>query len=143
MRRRISVLVAAVAAGSLLASAGQAQNMTPAVPDASVASSAPASPPVGMSSASASPNASSAASVPGPAPAPPAPAAPRKVVLILIDGVRQRELLGNALDDNGKPVRMSELVPNITALRKSGLFFSRMRISNPAGVSLPAYADIF
>src|SRR5881394_768293 len=74
------------------------------------------------------------------APAPPPAPAPRKVVLILIDGVRQRELLGNATDDNGKPVRASELMPNITALRKSGLFFSRMRISNPAGVSLPAYA---
>jgi hypothetical protein len=28
-------------------------------------------------------------------------------------------------------------------LRKSGLFFPRFHISNPAGVSLPAYADIF
>jgi len=63
--------------------------------------------------------------------------------MILIDGVRQRELLGNATDDNGNPVRATQLLPNVTALRKSGLFFSRMRISNPAGVSLPAYADIF
>jgi hypothetical protein len=82
-------------------------------------------------------------------PAPPAPAVPspaelkRNVVLILIDGLRERELLGKATDDNQKPVRAGELLPNLTALRKSGLFFSRMRISNPAGISLPAYADIF
>lgn len=95
------------------------------------------------------------ASVPAPAPAPAAPIetpapvvpaappAPRKVVMILIDGVRQRELLGTATDENGKPVRMSEILPNVTALRKTGTFFSRMRISNLAGVSLPGYADIF
>lgn len=68
---------------------------------------------------------------------------PRNVVLILIDGMRRREILGQASDDRGQPVRAGELLPNLTALRKSGVFFTRMRISNPAGVSLPAYADIF
>ncbi len=75
--------------------------------------------------------------------APSAPPAPRNVIFVLIDGLRERELLGKATDDNGKPVRANELFPNLTALRKSGLFFSRMNISNPVGVSLPAYADIF
>lgn len=81
-----------------------------------------------------------------PPPAAPAPAPPpgqRNVVMVLIDGVRQRELLGKATDDNNRPVRASDLMPNVTALRKSGVYFSRFRISNPAGVSLPGYADIF
>jgi hypothetical protein len=127
MRRRLCVL--ALAAGSLLAFPGRAENPSgaPAAQAASSSTTAPAP----------APAATPAATVPA------APPAPRKVVLILIDGVRQRELLGNATDDNGNPVRASQLMPNVTALRKSGLFFSRMRISNPAGVSLPAYADIF
>ena len=67
----------------------------------------------------------------------------RNVILVLIDGVRMRDVMGRSLDDNGKPVRASDLLPNLTALRKSGVFFSRFQISNPAGVSLPGYADIF
>lgn len=65
------------------------------------------------------------------------------MILVLIDGVRMRDILGRAVDDNGKPVRASDLVPNLTSLRKSGVFFPRFAISNPAGVSLPGYADIF
>lgn len=65
------------------------------------------------------------------------------MILVILDGVRLRDVLGKGLDDNGKPVRASELLPNLTALRKAGVFFSRFQISNPAGVSLPGYADIF
>ncbi len=65
------------------------------------------------------------------------------MIVVLVDGVRLRDVLGKGLDDNGKPVRASELLPNLTTLRKSGVFFSRFQISNPAGVSLPGYADIF
>lgn len=83
-----------------------------------------------------------AAEAPPPAAAE-APPGQRNVVLVLIDGVRQRELLGRATDDNNRPVRASDLMPNVTALRKSGVYFSRFRISNPVGVSLPGYADIF
>ena len=57
--------------------------------------------------------------------------------------VRLRDVLGRGIDDNGKPVRAGELLPNLTSLRKSGVFLSRFQISNPAGVSLPGYADIF
>jgi hypothetical protein len=139
MRCRLWILAAV--AGSLLANAGQAENVSAvATPAAAPAATAATNTPT-----AAAPNASTAAAANAtPAPAvPAAPPAPRKVILILVDGVRQRELLGNATDDNGNPVRASTLLPNITALRKSGVFFSRMRISNPAGVSLPAYADIF
>lgn len=86
-----------------------------------------------------------APSVPLTNPAPIASAVPGQpnVVLVLIDGVRQQEWTGKALDDFGNPVRTSELLPNLTRLRKSGVFFPHFQISNPAGVSLPAYADIF
>jgi hypothetical protein len=67
----------------------------------------------------------------------------RNVVLVLIDGVRQQEWNGQALDENGRKVRLSELFPNLLQLRKSGIYFPKMQISNPVGVSLPAYADIF
>lgn len=67
----------------------------------------------------------------------------RNVVLVMLDGVRQQEWTGKATDDQGRPVRGSELWPTFLALRKSGVFFPRLNISNPAGVSLPAYADIF
>ena len=87
---------------------------------------------------------------PGPPPAAPAghdtsEARPRgrSVVLVMLDGVRQQEWNGRALDDQGRPVRTSELLPTFMQLRKSGVFFPRLSISNPAGVSLPAYADIF
>lgn len=133
MHRRLCFL--ALAAGSLLASSGSAQNVSSVAPAAAPATPAPA--------AATGTAATPAPGTPAPAAIPAAPPAPRKVVLILIDGVRQRELLGNAKDDNGNPVRASQLMPNVTALRKGGTFFSRMRISNPAGVSLPAYADIF
>lgn len=78
-----------------------------------------------------------AAEPPGP------PAAGRNVVLILIDGVRQQEWGGRALDDAGKPVRTTDLFPVMLQLRKRGLWMPNVSISNPAGVSLPAYADIF
>ena len=80
-----------------------------------------------------------AAEPPLPAPA----AAGRNVVLILIDGVRQQEWGGRAVDDAGKPVRGSELFPVLQQLRKRGLWMPNVNISNPAGLSLPAYADIF
>ena len=67
----------------------------------------------------------------------------RNVVLVLIDGVRQQEWGGRALDDAGKPVRMSDLFPVLLQLRKRGLWMPNVAISNPAGVSLSAYADIF
>ena len=119
-----------------------------------------ASPPAPAVSQSTSPPPSSPASVwpasapqsralPGPAASPhslpavgPVPGQPN-VVLVLLDGVRQQEWTGKALDDFGNPVRTAELLPNLTRLRKSGLFFPHFQISNPAGVSLPAYADIF
>lgn len=77
---------------------------------------------------------------------PPPPAelpAGRNVVLVLIDGIRQQEWGGRAVDDAGKPVRMSEMFPVLLQLRKRGLWMPNVAISNPAGVSLPAYADIF
>lgn len=40
-------------------------------------------------------------------------------------------------------VRGSELFPVLQRLRKRGLWMPNVNISNPAGVSLPAYADIF
>jgi len=67
----------------------------------------------------------------------------RNVVLVLIDGVRQQEWGGRAVDDAGKPVRSSDLFPVLLQLRKRGLWMPNVAISNPAGVSLPAYADIF
>lgn len=75
--------------------------------------------------------------------APVPPPERRNVILVLIDGVRLRDVLGRGVDDNGKPVRAGDLLPNLTSLRKSGVFLSRFQISNPAGVSLPGYADIF
>jgi hypothetical protein len=67
----------------------------------------------------------------------------RRVVLVIIDGVRHRELQGRALDDNRRPVRTADLFPNLSVLRRSGVYVSRLAISNPAGVSPPGYADIF
>lgn len=67
----------------------------------------------------------------------------RNVVLILVDGIRQQEWGGRAVDDAGRPVRFSELFPVLGQLRKRGLWLPNVSISNPAGVSLPAYADIF
>ncbi|MBL9003939.1 MAG: sulfatase-like hydrolase/transferase [Myxococcales bacterium] len=96
--------------------------------------------------ASAEPGTAQPASPPAPTFGPLAPVPPserRNVILVLIDGVRMREVMGRSIDDNGKPVRASELLPNLTALRKAGVFFSRFQISNPAGVSLPGYGDIF
>lgn len=66
-----------------------------------------------------------------------------KVVLIAIDGIRALELQGKAKNDDGATVKASELFPNLLQLKKQGLFFPNMRISNPVGISLPAYADIF
>ncbi|MBI3556805.1 MAG: alkaline phosphatase family protein, partial [Deltaproteobacteria bacterium] len=66
-----------------------------------------------------------------------------KVVLVVLDGVRALEVENKATDDDGRPVSTAELLPNLTALRKKGVFFSDFKISNPAGVSFPAYADIF
>ncbi len=65
------------------------------------------------------------------------------VVLIVLDGVRGLEIANKATDDEGRPVRTAELLPNLTELRKKGMFFSDFKISNPVGVSFPAYADIF
>jgi len=65
-----------------------------------------------------------------------------KVVLIVIDGVRYLELEGKATDDEGNSVSAESLFPNLMRLKKQGLFLPEMRISNPAGISLPAYSDI-
>lgn len=73
----------------------------------------------------------------------PEPPAGRNVVLVIIDGVRQQEWGGRAVDDAGKPVKLSELFPVLLKLRQRGLWLPNVAISNPAGVSLPAYADIF
>ena len=59
--------------------------------------------------------------LPGSFPSPDAPAPQarpgehrgRNVVLVLIDGVRQQEWNGQALDENGRKVRLSELFPNL------------------------------
>lgn len=66
-----------------------------------------------------------------------------KVVLVVIDGIRALELQGKAKDDDNKTVKAVALFPNLMALKKQGVFFPDMRISNPVGISLPAYADIF
>ncbi|MBI3542822.1 MAG: hypothetical protein HY075_06055 [Deltaproteobacteria bacterium] len=66
-----------------------------------------------------------------------------KVVLVVIDGVRPLELAGKARDDGGKLVAATSLFPNLLSLAGQGAFFPDARISNPIGVSLPAYADIF
>ena len=54
-----------------------------------------------------------------------------KVVLVAIDGVRPLELRDEAI------------FPELMRLKEQGLFLPGMQISNPAGISLPAYADIF
>lgn len=77
------------------------------------------------------------------APPQPEPPAGRNVVLVIIDGVRQQEWGGRSVDDAGRPVRLSELFPVLLKLQKRGVWFPNLAISNPAGVSLPAYADIF
>ncbi len=78
------------------------------------------------------------------APPPPAPMPPGKnVVLVLIDGIRQQEWGGRSVDDAGRPVKMSDMFPVLLQLRKRGLWLPNVAISNPAGVSLPAYSDIF
>lgn len=71
------------------------------------------------------------------------PPAPPNVVLVMMDGVRQQEWGGRATDDAGRPVRFGDLFPVLLQFRKRGLWLPNLSISNPAGVSLPAYADIF
>jgi hypothetical protein len=66
-----------------------------------------------------------------------------KVVLFIIDGVRNLEIQGKAKNDEGKPIRAEEILPNLMSLKKSGAFFPSFTISNPVGISLPAYADLF
>ena len=66
-----------------------------------------------------------------------------KVVVIVIDGVRAQEWRGQAKDVSGRVLKTAELFPNIAALKEKSVFFSQMKVSNPAGISLPAYADIF
>lgn len=66
-----------------------------------------------------------------------------KVVLVVIDGVRDLEIEGRATDDSGKRVPVERLFPALTELRKGGVYLPSMHISNPTGISLPAYADIF
>jgi len=66
-----------------------------------------------------------------------------KVVVIAIDGVRRLELEGKAVGDDGAPVPAESLFPFLFELRARGVFLPEMRITNPAGISLPAYADIF
>ncbi|MFO0656543.1 MAG: hypothetical protein U0787_15870 [Polyangia bacterium] len=77
-----------------------------------------------------------------PPPAAPAPSG-KNVVLVLIDGIRQQEWGGRAVDDAGRPVKMADMFPVLLQLRKRGLWLPNVAISNPAGVSLPAYSDIF
>lgn len=77
-----------------------------------------------------------------PPPASPAPSG-KNVVLVLIDGIRQQEWGGRAVDDAGRPVKMADMFPVLLQLRKRGLWLPNVAISNPAGVSLPAYSDIF
>ena len=128
------------AAGTL---AAPAANPTAPAVSRSPAPAAPAAPasaaPAPASQSRALPGLIASPSVPAVGPVPGQP----NVVLVLLDGVRQQEWTGKALDDYGNPVRTAELLPNLTRLRKSGLFFPHFQISNPAGVSLPAYADIF
>ena len=66
-----------------------------------------------------------------------------KVILVIIDGVRRLELEGKAKDDKGHSVAMENVFPSLSEMKKSGVFYSEMKISNPAGISLPAYSDIF
>jgi hypothetical protein len=66
-----------------------------------------------------------------------------KVFIVVIDGVRNFEMEGRALDDKGHPVSTSQIFPEILGLQKQGTYFPEMKISNSSGVSLPAYADIF
>ncbi len=66
-----------------------------------------------------------------------------KVVLIVIDGVRNLEIDGKAKDDSGKTVAADAIFPNLMELRRKGVFFPEMHVDNPVGISLPAYADIF
>ncbi|MGZ3688597.1 MAG: hypothetical protein ACXVBW_09870, partial [Bdellovibrionota bacterium] len=66
-----------------------------------------------------------------------------KVIFVVIDGIRDLELQGKAKDDQGKPVAASALFPSLLALKSKGVFFPEMHISNPAGISLPAYSDLF
>lgn len=122
---------------------------SPAVPAVNQSTRPPPSPPASSVPATGPAPANQSRALPGPAVSPssvpavgPVPGQPN-VVLVLLDGVRQQEWTGKALDDFGNPVRTTELLPNLTRLRKSGLFFPHFQISNPAGVSLPAYADIF
>lgn len=121
--------------GTAMTTSGPAQPAAgPTAGGLAGATPAPASPAKPLSPPAGS---ASRAPVTGPVPGQP------NVVLVLLDGVRQQEWTGKALDDFGNPVRTAELLPNLTRLRKSGLFFPHFQISNPVGVSLPAYADIF
>lgn len=122
---------------------------TPAASPAVPAVNRSISPPPGLPASAVPAPANQSRALPGPAASPSSVPAvgpvlgQPNVVLVLLDGVRQQEWTGKAIDDFGNPVRTSELLPNLTRLRKSGLFFPHFQISNPAGVSLPAYADIF
>ncbi len=67
-----------------------------------------------------------------------------RVVLFIVDGVRQKELLGLARDDFGKKVSSSHLWPHFRRyIRPRGTFYRNFEISNKIGISLPAYAEIF
>lgn len=66
-----------------------------------------------------------------------------KVVLVVIDGVRRSEWEGKARTDDGRLVPPEDLFPNLTSLRAEGAHLSSLAVSNPVGISLPAYADIF
>lgn len=66
-----------------------------------------------------------------------------KVFLVVIDGVRDLEIRGKAEDDFGRRIPAESLFPFLSGLKEQGAFFPEMRISNPSGVSLPGYADLF
>lgn len=67
-----------------------------------------------------------------------------RVVLFIVDGIRQKELLGLARDDFGKKVSSASLMPFFRRrIRPRGTFYRNFEISNEIGLSLPAYAEIF
>lgn len=72
-----------------------------------------------------------------------APAAPRRVIWVVVDGVRQNEWAGGAVDDDGGRVPPEKVFPGLKRLAAMGVEVPHMRVSNPAAVSLPAYADMF
>jgi hypothetical protein len=67
-----------------------------------------------------------------------------RVVLFIVDGVRQKEMLGLAQDDFGKKVSSASLWPFFRRkIRPRGTFYRNFEVSNKVGLSLPAYAEIF